>query len=275
MKVLEKLGWKPPSSKDSGITDADTLFNETTIKHVKKFYDEEIRFVIAKSDGSDLQTADHRVAVMGPGKVSLPTKLKHAIYHSGVPRLEDPKYNDKDAPLQIHCFGDSWTYGWDVKQEESFPHLLGDENTSVWNYGAGKTGLDWTMKKVSEVYRDFNHKENENFIYVITIPHSFRRMFFEENGTARRTWDKPVAAETNHYNHFLYLYHHYEILNRLIGRDKIIWGTWDDEIPKDMIDVFFDLHDYAGRHPGPESHRLYAEKIKDIMRKSGWYGQES
>ena len=125
MKVLEKLGWKPPSSKDSGITDADTLFNETTIKHVKKFYDEEIRFVIAKSDGSDIQTADHRVAVMGPGKVSLPTKLKHAIYHSGVPRLEDPKYNDKDAPLQIHCFGDSWTYGWDVKQEESFPHLLG------------------------------------------------------------------------------------------------------------------------------------------------------
>ena len=43
MGVLEKLGWRPPSSKDSGITDADTLFNETTIKHVKKFYDEEIR----------------------------------------------------------------------------------------------------------------------------------------------------------------------------------------------------------------------------------------
>ena len=49
--------------------------------------------------------------------------------------------------LQIHCFGDSWTYGWDVEQEESFPHLLGDENTSVWNYGAGKTGLDYCVKK--------------------------------------------------------------------------------------------------------------------------------
>ena len=33
------------------------------------------------------------------------------------------------------------------------------------------------------MYRDFNHKENEKLIYVITIPHSFRRMFFEENGT--------------------------------------------------------------------------------------------
>ena len=99
-------------------------------------------------------------------------------------------------------------------------------------------------------------------------------MYIEDNGTARRTWDKPDAAETNEYNHFLYLYHHYEILNRLIGREKIIWGTWDDEIPKNMIDVFFDLHDYAGRHPGPESHKLYAEQIKDIMRKNGWYNEQ-
>jgi len=42
-----------------------------------------------------------------------------------------------------------------------------------------------------------------------------------------------------------------------------------------MIDVFFDLHDYAGRHPGPESHKKYAEKIKTIMKKSGWYEEES
>ena len=37
--------------------------------------------------------------------------------------------------------------GWDVEQQEAFPHLLGDENTSVWNYGAGKTGLDYCVKK--------------------------------------------------------------------------------------------------------------------------------
>ena len=72
----------------------------------------------------------------------------------------------------------------------------------------------------------------------------------------------------------MYFYHHYEILNRLIGRDKIIWGTWDDEIPKHMIDVFFDLHDYAGRHPGPESHKAYAEQIKTIMKDSGWYNEK-
>ena len=74
MKVLEKLGWKPPSSKDSGITDADTLFNETTINTLRSFMMRKLGSSI-KRDGSDIQTADHRVAVMD--KVSLPTKLKH------------------------------------------------------------------------------------------------------------------------------------------------------------------------------------------------------
>ena len=276
MGVLEKLGWKPPSSKQSGITDADTLFSDKTITHIEKYYNEEVRYINVAADGSDIgKDVDHRYTTLGANKKAIPITLSQHLYQDDKSRYQDPKYNDKNAPLQIHCFGDSWTYGWDVKQEECFVHLLGDENTSVWNYGGGKTGLDWAVKKVTEVYHNFNHRENQNFVYVITVPHSFRRMHFEDNGTARRTWDKPVAAETNEYNHFLYFYHHYEILNRLIGRDKIIWGTWDDEIPKKMIDVFFDLHDYAGRHPGPESHKLYAEQIKTIMRDNGWYNESN
>jgi len=237
------------------------------------YYNHNDRIINVNADGTIPET-DLRYNRPGKNTIAAKVNLDSAYYLDGS-RIEDPKYNDKNAPLQIHCFGDSWTYGWDVEQEEAFPHLLGDDKTSVWNYGAGKTGLDYCVKKITEVYRDFNHKENQNFVYVITIPHSFRRMYIEDNGVARRCWDKPTAAEQNEYNHFLYFYHHYEILNRLIGREKIIWGTWDDEIPKHMIDIFFDLHDLAGRHPGVESHKLYAEKIKDIMRKSGWYGQES
>jgi hypothetical protein len=272
-KLMSSVGWKPPSSKQSGITSADTLYNEMTVKFVDLYYNKNIRVMHADKNGNVPEGIDHRFSVTSDDLKPVKVDLTKAYYLHGS-RIEDPKYNDKDAPLQIHCFGDSWTYGWDVKQEEAFPHLLGDENTSVWNYGAGKTGLDYTVKKITEVYRDFNHKENQNFIYVITIPHSFRRMHFEDNGLARRCWDKPKAAEQNEYNHFLYLYHHYEILNRLIGRDKIIWGTWDDEIPADMIDIYFDLHDLAGRHPGPKSHKKYAEKIKDIMRESGWYSEQ-
>ncbi len=271
MGVLEKLGWKPPTSKQSGITVADTLYSEKTIEYVKMYYNEDIRVLNVNPDGTIPNTDlryNNATKNTVPGKVD----MKGAFYQYE-DRFRDTKYNDRNAPLQIHCFGDSWTYGWDVKQEETFVHLLGDENTSVWNYGAGKTGLDYAVKKITEVYVNFNHNENKNFVYVITVPHSFRRMFFEDNGTARRTWDKPVAAEVNEYNHYLYFYHHYEILNRLVGRDKIIWGTWDDEIPKNMIDVFFDLHDYAGRHPGIESHKLYAEQIKTIMRDNGWYNE--
>ena len=41
-------------------------------------------------------------------------------------RVIDPIYNDKDAPLQIHTFGDSWTYGDGVEQTETFTHYLGE-----------------------------------------------------------------------------------------------------------------------------------------------------
>jgi hypothetical protein len=274
MGIIDKvMGWKPPSSKQSGITNADTLYSDETISYVKMYYDEDVRVINVHPDGS-IPNIDLRYNFATKDTKPAKVDFKGSFYQDG-DRIKDVTYNNNNAPLQIHCFGDSWTYGWDVEQKETFVHLLGDKNTSVYNYGAGKTGLDYAVKKITEVYDKFNHRENQNFVYVITIPHSFRRMHFEDNGTARRCWDKPNAAEVNEYNHFLYFYHHYEILNRLIGRDKIIWGTWDDEIPKNMIDVFFDLHDYAGRHPGPESHRLYADQIRNIMKKNGWYNQQS
>ena len=62
------------------------------------------------------------------------------------------------------------------------------------------------------------------------------------------------------------------MMNRLIGRNKIIWGTWDDEIPKHMIDIFFDLYDLAGRHPiKSHEHTLKKsnkrERVVGIMNK--------
>ena len=55
---------------------------------------------------------------------------------------------------------------------------------------------------------------------------------------------------------------------------KIIHGDWKTiELDKKFDSIFFDLYDLAGRHPGVESHAAYAEKIKDIMRESGWYNE--
>ncbi len=102
----------------------------------------------------------------------------------------------------------------------------------------------------------------------MTIPHTFRRMFVEDDGMARRCIEKPKAALINEYNHYLYFLHHYEMLNRFVGKDRIIWGTWDNEVPENKLDIFFELHDLASddRHPGIESHKIYAEKIKNVIK---------
>jgi hypothetical protein len=248
--------WRPPTSKEIGLTKEDTFFTKKVLEYVHKYYYDNIQI---------RETADDP-EYLGERKLWLSQHENREV---------DKKYNDKSAPLQIYTFGCSWTYGWDLPQEQTFTHLLGDENTSVWNYGAGKTGLDYTVKKVCEVYHENNHSDKDDFLYVITIPHTYRRMYFDEQNIGRRSWKKTTAIQETEYNHYLYFLHHYEILNRLIGRDKIIWGTWDREIPQDKIDIFFDIHDTAGPdHPGIESHRLYSEKIKDILRGNGWYGEE-
>ena len=116
MGVLEKLGWKPPSSKQSGITEADTLYSDDVIKYVELYYKDEMRIIKHNINGTE---ADYRF--QEPSKYTRPVafNLKSDYYLNGS-RIEDPKYNGKDAPLQIHCFGDSWTYGWDRAKERSF-----------------------------------------------------------------------------------------------------------------------------------------------------------
>ena len=62
------------------------------------------------------------------------------------------------------------------------------------------------------------------------------------------------------------------MINKFVGRDKIIWGTWGEhfdahsDVPDDFVDVKFDCVDYTHtNHPGPKSHELYAEKLKKII----------
>ena len=189
------------------------------------------------------------------------------IYQNNNGRLEggrqhDPIYNDENARKQIYTFGCSWTYGWDVEQTETFTHLLGDENTAVHNYGAGGTGLDFAVKTLSEVYIP----ESRRQIFIITVPHYFRRTWFDDDGVVMKPWQVKEKVDINEYNNYFNFLHNYELLNRFVGSDKIIWGTWDMDLPKDKFDVFFeriDSTDY-GLHPGPKSHKQYANRIKEI-----------
>lgn len=179
-------------------------------------------------------------------------------------RQHDPIYNNENVGKQIYTFGCSWTYGWYVEQEQTFTHLLGDENTAVYNHGAGGSGLDFSIKTLSETYMP----ESRRQILIITVPHYFRRLWFDDKGVIIPSWKVKEQYDINEYNQYFNFLYNYEIVNRFVGRDKIIWGTWDGDLPQDMFDVIFEIHDYTedGVHPGPESHKLYAERIKDVLQ---------
>ena len=83
-----------------------------------------------------------------------------------------------------------------------------------------------------------------------------------------KPWELKELVDFNEYNNYFYFLHQYNLLNKFIGRDKIIWGTWDMDLPEEKFDVFFDRIDYTddGFHPGPKSHKKYAEKLKDVLR---------
>ena len=205
-------------------------------------------------------------------------------------------YNNEEAPMQIHTFGDSWTYGEGVEQTNTFTHQLGnliklgdkEENISVYNHGARGVGIDYIVKKVSEVYQKYNFKRS---IYVITMPHMGRRLWFDDEGKPRtkkawenehrKGWLQYISGETagNDYNQYIYFFHQYMLLSRLIGKEKIIWGTWgqheqaESDVPDELVSVKFDCIDYAedNGHPGTDSHMLYSSKIVDVIgRNAKW-----
>ena len=161
------------------------------------------------------------------------------IYQNDENRFHDPIYNNPNAKRQIYTFGCSWTYGWDLQQTQTFTHLLGDENTAVYNYGAGGTGLDFAVKTLSEVYIP----ESRRQIFIITVPHFFRRTWFNDNGVVYKAWQVKEFVDVNEYNNYFYFLHHYNMLNRFVGRDKIIWGTWEEDLPRDKFDVVFECID--------------------------------
>ena len=102
-KVKKVIDWKPPSSRESGITDADKLYSDETIGYVEMYYNDNDRIINVNPDGT-IPEVDLRYNRPGKNTAPIRVDLNPAYYLDGS-RIEDPKYNDKNAPLQIHCFG--------------------------------------------------------------------------------------------------------------------------------------------------------------------------
>lgn len=189
-------------------------------------------------------------------------------------RAIDEFYNDLNSNLQVHTFGCSFTYGHGVKQRETFTHLLGSVNVSVFNHGVRGGGIDTISRMVCNAWKKYRH---DNIIYIITLPQIFRRVLFSNKGvayfaTAQETESVFKNVDGSEYNLYYDWLHHYELINTFVGKENIIWGTWGEhklaksDVPKDKVDVYFDCVDYSDQiHPGVESHKNYADILKSLI----------
>jgi len=206
-------------------------------------------------------------------KVSVDNVETPLFYYEKENREQDSIYNDPNAKYQIYTIGCCWTYGWGVEQNQTFTHLLGDKDTAVYNYGVGSTGIDFATRTISQLY----DKNVDNQIFIITIPHLWVRTWFNDDGEIYKSWRLYQYVDINDSNNYFNFLHHYELINNFVGKDKIIWGCFggnSGDILKlnqqigDKVDVTFDLIDVSDDklHPGPKSHKKYAEKLKDVLQ---------
>jgi len=211
----------------------------------------------------------------------------HKFYHryENLRALDYNKVNDTSRVLhsdldndtnkfQIHNFGCSFTYGYGVDKEESFPYLLHDNEYSSFNHGIRGIGMDMICQKVSMIYNEYKLRNNKDFLFIITLPHIFRRVIWAGSTLFFAKPYEVAATGISDEEQYLYFYHQYMMLNNLIGREHILWSTWgkhkdmDSEVPASLVDTQIDCIDYApdDNHPGVESHKEYAKRLKHLIK---------
>ena len=87
-KVKKVIDWKPPSSKQSGITNADKLYSDETIGYVEMYYNDNDRIINGNLDGT---IPDTDLRYNRPTKNTVPIKVGlNPSYYLHGSRIEDP-----------------------------------------------------------------------------------------------------------------------------------------------------------------------------------------
>ena len=106
-------------------------------------------------------------------RCKMPCDLDHPYYWSNMPF--NTHYNNKilrEDDKSIGCFGCSNTYGASIKEQESWPFLLGNalENNCI-NFGVGAAGIDSIFLNLKASSKDYKFKK-----VIILLPGFARRL---------------------------------------------------------------------------------------------------
>jgi len=94
----------------------------------------------------------------------------------------------KRREYNIAVFGCSFTYGWGVEEEESWPYLLGKlfgDKVQLWNFGIPGTSMEMIAKLALKVQEDLNPD-----LIIVWWPETLRRVWIKEDGSPLQwTWE--------------------------------------------------------------------------------------
>lgn len=194
-----------------------------------------------------------------------------------------------DAGIENIAIGCSWTFGTALKYEDVWANIWGS-----YNLAAPGASNDYVSRTLLSAVEYLNPKR-----VVVVFPRSQRREHFDHlshyfyNNYYRWRDHGPILKEVLAYHdglnteesNYINFYKNYMLVELLMKVKNIDWrfAIVPPEGAKnklckvrhrddyDFIDpdlqIPFEVVDFAkdGKHPGPDSHRLFAEKVTDAL----------
>jgi hypothetical protein len=204
------------------------------------------------------------------------------------------KWNlDTDKKIKIACFGDSFTFGDGIKQEDTYIERIREMIPAAELYNVGRGGA--SFERVVRTFAAFV-KCVDIDIAVFTFPHIHREFFIDDSALAVDLIPNPHQKNA-HWNYmlpFFELHENYQKTKLSFGVNyifdisdilgiKVLFTSWDTPTygllkicaPEHTANKIFpnNLDNKMARdkqHPGPKSQLRHAKHIRKEIYDRAW-----
>lgn len=202
------------------------------------------------------------------------------------------KWNlDTNKKIKIACFGDSFTFGDGLREEETHVQHLATFFPEAELYNVGKGGA--SLERITRTFAAFT-KFVDVDIAVFTLPHIQREFFIDDRGITIDLIPNEIHNHFKYLEPFLELPETYQKIKLSLNVNyildvanilgiKVLFTSWDIAThnllkicaPENTADKFFpnNLDNYMARdkqHPGKHSQLRHAKNIRKELYDRAW-----